>query len=586
MSLYSRQREENIQRLNDLLEQRRNSDYPTSIVIDIIAITRKYPNDFQKLDLPGANLEGANLEGANLEQVKLRDADLRGANLKYAYLPGADLEGANLEGANLERANLYGANLRGTFLQRANLQETKLDMAHLEMTNLQEANLQEAILERAYLQRADLERANLEGANLEGANLGEANLEGANLEGANLRDAILRYAFLRDADLQRANLQRANLQRANLQRANLQRANLQSADLRHANLEEAQLQQAVAIGADFEGANLNNAYLHYTDLTNADLEGVNLQRTRYENVIGIDHIIAEYMVEDNDTDNEDYIPLDQNEGVAFEIHNAFYKFKLIKNQYITLINQPDKQYENIYSYIQEIFPYHINVLFPNDSEKINQFNTAFDKINNRIDRKDKDLIGKSIDFVFAQDDNFKTQYLISFLNDSCNAYSGAVDNTSCVKGIIERLVLSVKSAIEVLCAGDETCSGNETYSKLNVLFKFDIDEEASKWFDKADKDTEMTTDKDGRRTNFMNYLRDKARELNIYSEQFENYLIEYTDKIDYSFENLTLGGRKSKKTRKSKKSRKSRKSKKSRKARKSIKAKKSKKSKKSRKSRK
>ena len=570
MSIYLREREENIQRLNELLEQRRNSDDPTSIVIDFIAITRKYPNDFQRLDLLGANLEGANLEKADLEQAKLREADLRGANLKYAYLPGADLEGANLEGANLEGANLDGANLRGTFLQRANFQEAELDMAHLEMANLQEAILERAYLRRAYLQRADLERANLEGANLEGANLGEANLEGANLGGANLRDAFLRYAFLQDAILQDAILERANLQRANLQRA----------DLRRANLEWADLQRAVAIGADFEGANLNNAYLHYTDLTNADLEGVNLQRTLYENVIGIDHIIAEYMVEDNDTDDDDYIPLDQNEGVAFEIHNAFYKFKLIKNQYITLINQPDKQYENIYSYIQEIFPYHINVLFPNDSEKINQFNTAFDKINNRIDRKDKDVIGKSIDFVFAQDDNFKTQYLISFLNDSCNAYRGAVDNTSCVKGIIERLVLSVKSAIEVLCVGDETCSGNETYSKLNVLFKFDIDEEANKWFENADKDTEMTTDKDGRRTNFMNYLRDKARELNIYSEQFENYLIEYTDKIDYSFENLTLGGRKSKKTRKS------RKSKKSRKARKSIKAKKSKKSKKSRKSKK
>ena len=90
----------------------------------------------------------------------------------------------------------------------------------------------------------------------------------------------------------------------------------------------------------------------------------------------------------------------------------------------------------------------------------------------------------------------------------------------------------------------------------------------------------MPIDKDGRRTNFMNYLRDKARELNIYSEQFENYLIEYTDKIDYSFENLTLGGRKYRKSKKSRKTRKSKKARKSKKSKKSKKARKSKKSKK------
>ena len=500
MSLYLRQREQNIQRLNELLEQRRNSDDPTSIVIDAIAINPKYLNNFQTLDLLGANLQGANLEGADLEGVDLRRANLQGANLKEAYLPQADLDGADLQTAHLEGA--------------------------------------------------DLRRANLEGANLEGANLEGAGLRAINLQGANLQRANLQGADLENARLQRVNLQEANLRDVNLQTANLQEANLQRADLRRANLQGAGLERAVAIGADFENANLDHAYLYYTDLTNADLEGVNLQRTRYENVIGIDHIIAEYMVEADDTvdtdDDDDYIPQQQPEGVAYEIHNAFYKFKLIKNEYIRLINQPDKQYGNIYSYIQEFFTYHINTLFPNDIEKINQFDTVFDKINNRIDQNDKELIGKSIDFVFAQDDNFKTQYLISFLNDSCNAYSGAVDNTSCVKGIIERLVLSVKSALEVLCAGDETCGGNETYSKLNVLFKFDIDEEASKWFENADKDTEMPTDTDGRRTNFMNYLRDKAREWNIYSEEFENYIIIYTVMSDYGFEKLVLGCRESK----------------------------------------
>jgi uncharacterized protein YjbI with pentapeptide repeats len=508
-------REENIERLLRLLEQRRDSNDPLSIPINFV----------------GANLEGlvvgdyAYLEGANLARANLKNADLAGFTLRDANLESAILTNAILTNAGLENANLEGADLEG------------------------------ADLRDAYLERANLTRCNLEGADLRSVGLGGANLTNANLQRANLKNGYLIHANFTEANLTDANLKESSLRNAILTRAILTRANVQDANL--------------------EGANINDA---------ADLRDVNLETaffTTREYNEALDYV---------DDDDDDYTP---QQGVAYEIHNSFAKFEPLKNKYLEIINQPNKQYGDIYNYIQEKFTTNIRTLFPDDSEKLNQFTTAFDKINTRISENYNDLIGKSIDFAFSQDDNFKKEYLITFLDESCNAYSGPGDNTSCVKGIIERFILSIGSTVQILCA--EGCD-NETYQKLDKLFnlKFNIAEAANDWWtNTAETDEIKNMSKDERKEHFKKYLSDKAKELNNYNDDIEQKITNYANEIDYSFENLVLGGRKTRKTKSTVKIRKTVKTRRNKKTRKFIRSKNSRKtrrsnptSKKSRKTRK
>jgi len=500
-----RQRAENIQRLNELLEQRRNSNDPTSIHIEFINA------DLRNAVLTNVNLEGANLYNANLE----------GANLYNAYLQGANLESANLESADLRFANLENANLEGAYLEDAFFGHT----------------------------------------NLNGANLRRANLEGVNLGWFNQ---------LNDANLTNVNLQRANLEgdyliRANFTEANLTDANLVESRLRNAIFTRTILTRANLNDANLEGANINDA----ADLTDVDLDRAFFNTREYN---------EEFDYEENDEDTGVYNPP---QGLAFEVHNKFTRIEQLKNQYLEIINQPNKQYEDIYTYIKDNFTSNIIRLFPDDSEKLNLFNTAFNQINNndyfRIPERYIDLIGKSIDFAFSQDDEFKKQYIITFLDESCRAYSGPRDNLSCPKGIVERFILSVGSAAQILCTAE--CN-NETYQKLDELFypKFDIDTVSSEWWNNLSESKEVTEmSKEERKEHFKKYLRDKAKELNNYNDDIEQKITNFTNEIDYSFENLALGGRKTRKTKRTMKNKKTVKSKRNKKSRKSIRSKKSRK---------
>jgi len=264
----------------------------------------------------------------------------------------------------------------------------------------------------------------------------------------------------------------------------------------------------------------------------------------------------------------------QPRGVAYEIHNAFTEFQAKKNAYLALIAEPDNEYGNIINYVYENYYAIIGQIFPNDAvEKRKQLKKVIKKImDSRFDEY-KDLIGKTVSFVTKQDNDFKEQYILAFLNDTCNAYATGSDRTSCVKGIIERIILSVGSAVQILCM--DHCE-NETYQKLNALMnpKFKAADAANSWFETAETNAEIQgMDKAGRKNNFIEYLKSEAIRLD-HKDGFipENILADinaYAETMDYAFENLQLGGaKKSGKSIKSRRSTKTRKTKKSRKSKK------------------
>jgi uncharacterized protein YjbI with pentapeptide repeats len=142
--------------------------------------------------------------------------DLGGADLGEAHLEKVDLSGTRLDGAFLFRAHLKEANLAETRLGEAFLFQVHLEGANLAGAHLAEADLRDAHLEKADLYRANLERASLLGAHLEEASLRRARLDGALLNGAHLDGATLEEAHLEGAILDDATLENADLRRAHL----------------------------------------------------------------------------------------------------------------------------------------------------------------------------------------------------------------------------------------------------------------------------------------------------------------------------------------------------------------------------------
>ena len=258
----------------------------------------------------------------------------------------------------------------------------------------------------------------------------------------------------------------------------------------------------------------------------------------------------------------------------YEVHNSYDKFLKIKDEYLSIINQPDNpEYDTIdtlYIFIYVNFEANIQLLFPGDRKKSEDFDMVFGKLVGgglRLTKDELELIGKSVNFAFSQDDNFKEQYIISFLDETCKAYTGSGDKTSCVKGIKERFVLSVGYVVEIVC---KTGCDNETYKELDNLInpKFDVAQEASEWFqNKSNNEKLQEAIKQSTKkimiTQITTDLIDKAKQMGSYNSAIDSAIRRYINELISSstFDDFMDGGRKSRKTRKSKKS--SKKSKKS-----------------------
>ena len=428
-----------------------------------------------------------------LEAVR-NDVDLSGVDLS-----GVDLSGANLSGITLIDVNLSTANLSSAILDDANLLGANLSDANLTEANLDNVELIGAFLINTQLHRGFLLEAKLIGADLTNAKLTKAELSDAKLLHATLTNADLTNADLTNADLTNANLTNANLTNANLTNANLTNANLTNANLTNANL---------------TNANLTNANI--TDIINADLT-------------------EEQMAQ--------ILDVAPQEGVAYEIHNAFASFIPKEAKYLSIIQQPQNEsYGNIYDYIREKFTEQIEKYFPGDELKLEKLRKLITKIKySLIPESEKDLVVKSIDFAFSQGKEFIEQYITSFIDDSYNAYTGSGDNTSCVKGIIERFILSIGTTVQILCL--EEC--DEKYKELNRLFntKFDINEETKRWFE-LEEVIEMTGEDriNERREHFIKYMLARAEELGDHDENLEAKIRTRADEISYSFDDLRLGG--------------------------------------------
>jgi uncharacterized protein YjbI with pentapeptide repeats len=319
-------------------------------------------------------------------------------------------------------------------------------------------------------------------------------------------------------------------------------------------------------GCIFAGANLTDVVFNDCDLFDTDFRGAIETNTNYGDSRRVEDIIENRH--------------EQHDGVAYEVHNTFTPLVAKREEYLDIIAQPEPSFklaklnEDIYKkFIDEIkrlFP-----KVPGGINKRDQFTTLYNKFMPSLAlMKDetKILVAKSLSFVFSQDDDFKREYINIWLDESFNAYDGPGDTTSCVNGIIERLILTVINAAVALCSDDTKCT-SQYEALIKLTKKFEINEVAMEWWDPEYKGRTHLETAEERRNDFIRFLIEKAEEQGFRDEETKQRIRDYAVNSfsEDNYRTLSYGGRRKRVSRKSKKSMKSRKSRKSMKSRKSKK---------------
>lgn len=223
-----------------------------------------FQQQFQTINLSGANFNGATLANASLG-VTLGSSTFIGAKLLGAQLVSADLTGADLTNADLSGANLKGANITNPL----SLKNAVLDGA----TGLAGGDLSRAALSNVSLQNTNLSRARLYGAQFNNTNLDGSNLSGAFLTN-NPAAGITEAASLAGAHLKNVNLSNAQLSGAVFTNANFYGTVPAGKNTCQINEQGFTQSCASASGATMNNTQFGGAYLYGVDFTSTTVQGV------------------------------------------------------------------------------------------------------------------------------------------------------------------------------------------------------------------------------------------------------------------------------------------------------------------------
>ena len=263
------------------------------------------------------------------------------------------------------------------------------------------------------------------------------------------------------------------------------------------------------------------------------------------------------------------------QGVAFEIHNAFNQhYALNKNKYFEIIGKPpDSIYTsiNIINYIKPKLIELIKKVYPttevvSKTDEMNQILNTINIARELSEKRDtKLLLGKTVDFLVTQSNEFVHFYLEALKYDCLNAYSTGTNRSSCVKGMIERFYLTMGDTAYALCPEPDTCA-NPTYNELVSLFnkRVDKNELTQEWNqtfleDPIKREELLKLNKEERKDHYRQFMIQKYTEAGqIPNEQASQMVLRDIIEpeviaLDYVFDGLQFGGKKSRKSRKSRK---------------------------------
>ena len=270
--------------------------------------------------------------------------------------------------------------------------------------------------------------------------------------------------------------------------------------------------------------------------------------------------------EDDDSDEDDERPQPQPQpqpqpaAVAFEIHHAADKVDL--EEYIAIISEglPEPNYyttlDNILDYVKPKFIDYIEAHFGIEKDTYKtKLNLLLNKANLATAIKNKPInkiiVGKSVDFVFRQPEEFIDFYIHVFIQDCYHAYKGTGDTSSCVKGIFERFFMIVGDAAFSMCPDEEHCDvpNKEIYLKLLILFNKRADKNAftQEWAERYLESPEIINMlPEDRKKHYIDFMKSKYREVDLLDKSTEDLIQNEATQLNYVFEGLHFGGGKNK----------------------------------------
>jgi hypothetical protein len=251
----------------------------------------------------------------------------------------------------------------------------------------------------------------------------------------------------------------------------------------------------------------------------------------------------------------------ENENDFNEIHVAFFRIDLKKYlDFISIyIDKPDSYYQNLnlneliknnfFTFIDSKFDEPLKTDIKTKLIKI--FKKLFDSDEYKLSiNKWRILIGKTIEYVFKQDDKFISTYIITFTNDSYNTYKDGLDSISCAQGIIERFVSIISSVLEILCITNADCTDEKSFELYKILNNtIDINEITQKWaVEHLDTDTIQNMSKEDRKRHFIEFTKNQYEIKNKQEPsqyQIDN-ILKYANDLDDAgiFERGYFGGKK------------------------------------------
>jgi hypothetical protein len=195
----------------------------------------------------------------------------------------------------------------------------------------------------------------------------------------------------------------------------------------------------------------------------------------------------------------------------------------------------------------------------------------------------RNIMGKSMTFVFMQDKNFIDNYIQVFIQDNYFAYDVLehfdgnettfdAESLSCVAGIIERFYLSIGETLKNMCIGtdNENCHEGTKYDELSQFFRNVINindftqawEEQSKdasdnWITELKWDNEKTPEEnvERRQANYIAFVKKKYELVDAWDPEIQKQIEIEAAKFDWVYGNkefLVFGGKNKKKSKSSK----------------------------------
>lgn len=279
-----------------------------------------------------------------------------------------------------------------------------------------------------------------------------------------------------------------------------------------------------------------------------------------------------------DEANQHFTPVDYQitqttQGRAFEVHNIFSTLSGKKLQYLYDFTKNEVNVSPL-TYTQANINDHIETKFLefiNSEENIdlnrNVYIEAMTIIKHRLNIPSNltQLYGYVIDFIFQQPYILKMNYVQSCFKDCIRGYSNndlplslpfSTASISCSKGITEKIILSLGSALKIVCTINDETNCPQNYKDLykNVFSFLNMTELVQEWTQNFLDNDEFKTrhnirenDEESKRKmrqSLENFLKKKYFEAGEYTEENLNKInreIEQYDELGV-FSNLYFGG--------------------------------------------